>query len=133
VVAASQYENPFDQYNHNEVVYFTKYNALGGGWTPWTQTDRLFLAGSFGLAAGCGEFTHEMTIAGISSDGRAYADAKQISGRPPSWSAIGTQTFGPQLQGGAEIAHVSAGYSAGLAWVTAVNVLSLDYATAPTP
>jgi len=133
VVAASQSEDAIHTGANTQVIYFTKYNALGGGWTPWTEADRTFLSGSFGLAAGCGEFTHEMTIAGMESDGRVYVDAKQISGRPSSWSAIGTQTFGPQIQIPGEIAHVSAGYSNGLAWVTAVNVLSLDYATAPTP
>jgi len=133
VVAASQLRDAIDGDAKTQVIYFTKYNALGGGWTRWTEVDRTFLSGSFGLAAGCGEFTHEMTIAGMEPDGRVYVDAKQISGRPPSWSAIGTQTFGPQIQGPGEFAHVSAGYSGGLAWVTAVNVLSLDYATAPTP
>jgi hypothetical protein len=44
VVAASQLEDAIHTDDKNQVIYFTKYNALGGGWTQWTEVDRTFLS-----------------------------------------------------------------------------------------
>jgi hypothetical protein len=57
-----------------------------------------------------------------------------LSGRAASWAPIGTKTFTPQSQVAAgDLVRVSAAGSNGLAWVTAVDVQSLDYKTAFAP
>jgi hypothetical protein len=125
----------------NMSMYFTKYNGSTGGWGPWTRAQNgAFLIGytnGIGLAAGCSEFGHEMTLAGLGTDNRVWVDARQVSGGPPSWTPIGTKTFfpysGPMQPNGGNYGQVSAGYSQGQAWVTSVDVLSFNYNKASAP
>jgi len=121
-------------------IYFAKYSANAGGWSPWTLAqDHVFGlsrgGGTIGLAAGCGDLSHEMTLVGMDEGPTnvVYVDSRQVSGFAPSWTSIGGHTF--PITAGTLPLQLSAGNSAGRAWVTAVdnNDLSMYYTSAETP
>jgi hypothetical protein len=117
-------------------IYFAKYYANAGGWTPWTLAQNhlfSFFNGSIGLAAGCGDLSHEMTLVGADAGTYSvYVDSRQVSGGAPNWTSIGTRRFTPVFTN-APGAQISASNSAGRAWVTANDGLSMYYTSAETP
>ena len=63
----------------------------GSSWSSWTTQNGAFLSGP-ALAAGCGEFTSEVTLYGLGLDQRVWVGTV-VPGTPAGFAPIGTRVF----------------------------------------